>query len=170
LSARAAAQLELIGFTDVLHYFRGKADWLVRGFDIEPAPALSERLRALPYFINNYAPGLRASWIRYSGRVCVGDFMRDDLQRIEPADALPAATPDSPSPRAVVLDSQGVLLGSVETRDSAPRALAAMNPAPQTIRPDMTLRLAAELMAAHPYLIVTTAVGRYLGRFIRPRG
>jgi len=41
-----------------------------------------------------------------------------------------------------------------------------MNPGPQTIRPDMTPRLAAKLMASNPYLLVTTAMGNYLGRYL----
>lgn len=132
-----------------------------------PAP-LSERIRALPYFVNNLAPGLRSSWIRYSDRVRVGEFMRDNenLVRLGPEDSVPPASPDSPTPRAVVLTSDGVLLGAIEQSESAPRALDAMNPGPQTIRPDMTPRLAAKLMASNPYLIVTTAMGNYLGRYL----
>ena len=41
-----------------------------------------------------------------------------------------------------------------------------MNPAPQTIRPDMTPRLAAQLLMSNPYLMVTTAMGKYLGRYL----
>ena len=121
-----------------------------------PAP-LSERMRALPYFINNLAPGLRTFWIHYSDRVRIDEFMRDDLVRLGPEDSVPPASPDSPTPRAVVMNSDGILLGTIEQTDAAPRALDAMNPNPQTIRPDMTLRLAAKLLASNPYLIVTTA-------------
>jgi rhodanese-related sulfurtransferase len=64
LSARAAAQLELLGFTGVRHYFRGKADWIVRGLPTDPPAPLSERIRAIPYFVNNLAPGVRSLWIR----------------------------------------------------------------------------------------------------------
>ncbi len=168
LSARAAAQLELLGFTEVRHYFRGKADWIVRGLPTDPPAPLSERMRALPYFVNNLAPGLRSGWIRYSDRVRVAEFTGDDesLVRLGPEDSVAPAAPDSPTPRAVVLTPDGVLLGAIEQSESAPRALAAMNPAPQTIRPDMTPRLAAKLMAANPYLIVTTAMGNYLGRYL----
>jgi hypothetical protein len=65
-----------------------------------------------------------------------------------------------------VLDSNGVLLGTVEQSGAAPRALDAMNPNPQTIRPDMTPRLAAHLLKSNPYLMVTTERGRYLGRYV----
>jgi rhodanese-related sulfurtransferase len=169
LSARAAAQLEMLGFTEVRHYFRGKADWIVRGLPTDPPAPLSERIRAHPYFVNNLAPGLRSFWIRFSDRVRVGEFTGDDLLRLGPEDSVPPASPDSPTPRAVVLTADGVLLGAIEQSESAPRALAAMNPEAQTIRPDMTPRLAAKLMASNPYLIVTTAIGKYLGRYLASR-
>jgi hypothetical protein len=156
----------LLGFNDVRHYFRGKADWIVRGLPTDPPTPLSERIRALPYFINNLAPGLRSFWIRYSDRVRVDEFMRDDLVRLGPEDHVPPASPDSPTPRAVLLDRNGVLLGTIERSDAAPRALDAMNPNPQTIRPDMTRRLAKKLLASNPYLMVTTAKGKYLGRYV----
>jgi hypothetical protein len=156
----------LIGFNDVRHYFRGKADWIVRGLPTDPPAPLSERMRALRYFLNNLAPGLRAFWIRYSDRVRVDESMRDDLVRLGPEDHVLPASADSPAPRAVVLNSDGVLLGAIEQTDAAPRALEAMNPNPQTIRPDMTPRLAAKLLASNPYLMVTTAKGKYLGRYV----
>ncbi|MGB3550176.1 MAG: rhodanese-like domain-containing protein [Candidatus Binatus sp.] len=171
LSARAGAQLAWLGFTDVRHYFRGKADWIVRGLPTDPPAPLSERIRALPYFVNNLAPGLRSVWIRCSGRVRVGEFMLNDenLVRLGPEDSVPPASPDSPTPRAVVLTADAVLLGAIEHSESAPRALDAMNPAPQSIRPDMTPRLAAKLLTSNPYLIVTTSMGKYLGCYAPAR-
>jgi hypothetical protein len=165
LSARAAAQLELLGF-NVRYYFRGKVDWMERNLPMDPPPPLSERLRALRYFVNNLAPGLRELWIHYSDRVRVAEFMRDDLARLGPDDPVVASSPDSPSPRAVVLNSDAVLLGTIEQPAAASRALDAMNPNPQTIRPDMTPRLATHLLKSNPYLIVTTEHGRYLGRYV----
>ena len=156
----------MLGFTDVRHYFRGKADWIVRGLPTDPPAPLSERMRALRYFVNNLAPGLRAFWIHYSDRVRIDEFMRDDLVRLGPEDSIPPASPDSPTPRAVVLNSDGILLGAIERSDAAPRAIDAMNPNPQTIRPDMTPRLAAKLLKSNPYLMVTTAKGKYLGRYV----
>jgi hypothetical protein len=123
-------------------------------------------MRALPYFVNNLAPGLRSFWIHYSDRVRVEEFMRDDLIRLAPDDAVPPAAPDSPTPRGVVLDSNGVLLGTIENYSPAPRAPSAMNPNPQTIRPDMTPKLATNLLKSNPYLMVTTEKGKYLGRYI----
>ncbi len=156
----------MLGFADVRHYFRGKVDWIVRGLPTDPPTPLSERMRALRYFINNLAPGLRSFWIRYSDRVRVAEFMRDDLTHLGPDDSVPPASPDSPTPRAAVLDSDGVMLGTIEQAEAAPRALDAMNPNPQTIRPDMTPRLAANLLKSNPYLMVSTAKGKYLGRYI----
>jgi hypothetical protein len=65
-----------------------------------------------------------------------------------------------------VLDPDGVLLGAIEQSDSAPRALDAMDPNPQTIRPEMPPRLAKKLLKSNPYLMVTTAKGKYLGRYV----
>lgn len=168
MSARAAAQLELIGFANVMHYFRGKADWIVRGLPTEPAPPLAERMRALPYFINNLAPEFRSAWIRGSKRTVVRETMRDDLARLNPDDSLSAATADSAIPRAVVLNADGVLLGAIDKPNSAARARDLMNSAPQTIRPDMTPRLAAKLLESNPYLLITTEYGKYLGRYLPP--
>jgi hypothetical protein len=131
----------------------------------DPPTPLSERIRAFPYFVNNLAPGFREFWIHYTDRVRIAEFMRNDLTRVPPEDPIPPASPGTQTPRAVVLNSDGILLGAIEQSGSAPRALAAMNPAPQTIRSDMTPRLAAGLLASNPYLLVTTAMGKYLGRY-----
>ena len=123
-------------------------------------------MRAFPYFVNNLAPGMRAFWIHNSDRVRIDEFLLDDLVRLGHEDVVPLASPDSPTPRAVVLNSERVLLGTIETPDAASRALDAMNPNPQTIRPDMTPRLAAKLLKSNPYLMVTTEKGKYLGRYV----
>ena len=123
-------------------------------------------MRAFPYFVNNLAPGMREFWIHYSDRVRIDEFMRDDLVRLRQDDVVPPAPPNYPRPRAVVLNLEGVLLGTIERSDAAPRALDAMNPNPQTIRPDMTPRLATKLLKSSPYLIVTTERGKYLGRYL----
>jgi hypothetical protein len=154
----------VLAFSDVRHYFRGKVDWMERGLPMDPPAPLPERIRALRYFMNNLAPGLREFWIYYSDRVRVAEFMRDDLARIGPEDAAPDAIVTG-TPGAVVLNSDGVLLGTIEQSRAAPRALDAMNPNPQTIRPDMTPRLAAKLLRSNRYLIVTTAKGKYLGLY-----
>ncbi len=168
MSARAAAQLELLGFGEVLHYFRGKADWLARGLPCEPRPALGERIRVLPFFINNLAPQLRSAWIRLSRRPTVGAMTLDDLPRLGPFDP-PATAAGRAAPAAVVLNSERILLGAIDGSSAGPRALECMNPGPQTIRPDMTHALAARLLKRNRYLLVTTARGRYLGRYAAPR-
>jgi hypothetical protein len=155
-----------LGFTDVRQYFRGKVDWMVRGLPMDPPAALSERMRAFRYFVNNLAPGIRSFWIHYTDRVCVSEFMRDDLARLGPEDHVAPSSPGSPMPRAVVLNPEGTLVGAIEQSDAAPRALDTMNPNPQTIRPDMTPRLATKLLKKNPYLVVTTEHGKYLGRYV----
>jgi hypothetical protein len=174
LSARAAAQLEFLNYTRIYHYPGGKADWIVRGLPTEPLATAAELIRALPYFVNIAAPGIRAAWIRMSRRRTVIMAARDDLPRLPPdgsvsalagkLDARPAA------PLAVALLKNGTLLGSIETvATSAKFAVEAINPAPQTIRPDMTNRLAARLLREHQYILVTDACGVYLGRYATPR-
>jgi len=133
---------------------------------MDPPASLSERVCAFRYFVNNLAPGIRSYWIHYSDRVSVSEFTRDDLARLGPEDHVAHAPPGSPMPRSVVLSSDGTLLGAIEQSESVPRALDAMNPNPQTIRPDMTPRLATKLLKANPYLIVTTEKGKYLGRYV----
>jgi hypothetical protein len=150
----------------VFRYLRGKADWMVRGAPMEPPTRWSERGAALPFFLNNLVPAARETWIATTRRAAVWDSMRDDLPKLAPLDRAPESSGDGVVPRAVVLDANGILLGAIEGSSSGATALEAMNPAPQTIRPDMTPRLAAVLLHARPYLLVTTAEGKYLGRYI----
>ena len=128
---------------------------------------MREKLRALPYFINNLAPGVRASWIAISRRPTVVECAKDDLPRLRPTDPVPLSDART-DVVAVVLDSEGALLGAIEPNAKGARALDALNPAPQTIRPDMTHRLAAELLETHRYILVTTSFGRYIGRYEPP--
>jgi hypothetical protein len=137
---------------------------------------MREKLRALPYFINNLAPGIRASWIALSRRPTVMQSAKDDLSRLGPSN--PVRSNARPDVVAVVLDADGVLLGAIEPNGSGERAIisnrsganaaAAMNPAPQTIRPDMTHKLAATLLKQHRYILVTTSLGKYIGRYEPP--
>lgn len=167
LSARAAAQLEYKGFNQVYVYPRGKADWIVRGLPSEPSAPIAERLRALPYFVHNLFPGVRRRWIELSRRSGVGNAMASDLPRLSPQNRVPtiALRRDAP-PLAVVLNGAGVLLGAIERVNSDAAAEEVMNAAPQTIRPDMTHKLASHLLRHSPYLLITTAPGRYLGRYV----
>ena len=150
-----------------MHYLRGKADWMIRGLPCEPRPSMREKLRALPYFVNNLVPEIRAKAIAISRRSTVMESTKDDVPRIRPSDAMPIAPADRPV-AAVVLNSDGVLLGAIEANANGARTIDVMNPAPQTIRPDMTHRLAATLLEKHRYILVTTSLGRYIGRYIPP--
>jgi hypothetical protein len=158
----------LLGFTRVLRYERGKADWIVRAMPTEPRLALAERLRALPYFVNNLWPWIRDGWIRLSGRVCVRSMSLAGPAMVGPFDAVPQGGTGEPAPRAVVLDAHRVVLGAIEEAgDVSAVAADAMNPAPQTIRPDMTPKLAAKLLATRSYLLITDANGVYAGLYDR---
>ena len=140
---------------------------MIRGLPGEPAPSMGEKLRALPYFLNNLAPAIRTNWIAISRRPSVSQRCKDDLSRLSPADPVLASALRN-DVVAVVLNSEGILLGAIEPNGKGARAIDAINPAPQTIRPDMTHLLAAELLEKHRYLLVTTAFGKYLGRYEPP--
>ncbi|MGH7987056.1 MAG: hypothetical protein ACREQX_12310 [Candidatus Binataceae bacterium] len=142
---------------------------MVRGLPMEPRAPLRERLRALPFFLNNLFPAIRAGWIRWSRRVTVTRYMMTDRVEIAPDSNIGALAHSQSNPIAVVVDRRRVLLGAVENGAKLQLAVDAMNPAPQTIRPDMTTRLAATLMKASPYLLITTAEGRYMGRYRPPQ-
>jgi hypothetical protein len=127
---------------------------------MDPAPPLAERLRALPFFVHNLLPAIRATWIRLARRAVVAGSARADVARLAPADPVPTATGD---PAGVVLDRAGVVLGTVPLAAAGVRAMDAIDAAPQTIRPDMTPALASRLLRGAPYLVVTTADGCYVG-------
>jgi hypothetical protein len=165
LSARAAAQLEYLGFSGVYRYTRGKADWIVRGLPSEPSAALSERVRAFPYFVHNLYPAIRRNWITLSHRRGAGSSMSPDLPRLRPDEVLPDSLAAPAPPLAVVLDGAGVILGAIDNNRPGISAIQVMNPAPQTIRPDMTRALASTLLRHSAYLLISDINGRYLGRY-----
>ncbi len=149
-----------------MRYKRGKADWIIRRLPIEPAPVWDEYVNAFPFFVHNLVPGIRDTWLQISSRPGVKDLIKDDLARMGPNDPIAQMPAPIRGPvRAVVLNAQGVLLGALEANAAGERAIDAMNPSPQTIRPDMTHRLAASLLKGHPYLLVTDGDGKYLGRY-----
>ena len=92
-------------------------------------------------------------------------MVRATLPRLNPDEPLPESFASKPAPLAVVVNGAGILLGSIDQNQPGISAGAAMNPAPQTIRPDMTPQLAADLLRRSPYLLITDAEGRYLGRY-----
>lgn len=149
-----------------MRYQRGKADWIVRRLPTDPAPPWDEYVNAFPFFVHNLVPGLRDTWLQVSSRPAVRDLMKDDLVRMGPNDPVAQMSASIRQPvRAVVLNGEGVLLGVLEANASGGRAFDAMNPSPQTIRPDMTHRLAASLLKGRRYLLVTDSDGKYLGRY-----
>src|SRR5271166_122337 len=109
-----------------MHYLRGKADWMLRGLPCEPAAPTREKLRALPYFINNLAPSIRANWIRLSRRPAVAQSMKDDLPRAQPSDPVTTLGVRT-DVVGVVLNPDGILLGAIEPDVSASHAIEAMN-------------------------------------------
>lgn len=145
---------------------------MVRGLPMEPRVSLGGRIRVLPYFINNLAPGLRAAWIRLSRRASVSQRTVDTAARLAPEDDAGAAPPARGvrRPAAAVLNAEGILLGVVNEPVAGAVVRGVMRPDVQTIRPDMTWRLARKLLAKRPYLLVTTASGRYLGVYEPPLG
>lgn len=142
----------------------------MRGLPSEPRAPWAERIRALPYFVHNLAPAIRQSWIKLSHRQGVGDRMKSDLPRLHPDEHLPESFARTSAPFAVVVDAAGILLGAIDQNQPGAPAGEAMNPAPQTIRPDMTRRLASNLLRHSPYLLITGADGHYLGRYHLSRG
>jgi hypothetical protein len=89
--------------------------------------------------------------------------MAPQLPRLRPDEFLPDSFTSGAGPLAVVIDAWGILLGAIDNNQPGRSAVEAMNPAPQTIRPDMTRRLAATLLRNSLYLLISTAEGRYLG-------
>jgi hypothetical protein len=139
----------------------------VRGLRSEPRAPISERIRALPYFVHNLFPAIRQNWIRLSRRNGAANSIKTDLPQLHPDERLPDSLGTITAPFAVVLDNAGILLGAIDQGRPGARASDVMNFAPQTIRPDMTHRLAKALLRHSPYLLITAADGKYLGCYSR---
>jgi hypothetical protein len=140
----------------------------MRRLPTEPPASLRERLRPLPYFINNLAPGFRTGWIALIRRTRIDRFIVNDIPRLRPLDRLSSSTRRE-SPHAVVLSREGVLLGSIDDEPGDGPAIHFVNGGPQTTRPEMKPAMAAKLLKDHPYLLVTDAIGKYLGRYVWPQ-
>lgn len=137
----------------------------MRGLTTEPPAGVIERVRPVAYFINNLVPWLRAGWITLTNRHRVDQFTIDDIPRLSPDDHVSGEIRHE-APHAVVLNDRGVLLGSLDDGVGEGRAIDYVNGGPQTIRPDMKPALATKLLRDHAYLLVTTTMGEYLGRYI----
>ncbi len=138
----------------------------MRGLPSEPRAPLVERIRAASFFVDNLAPQIRRAWIRLSRRKGAVTRISSGLPRLRPDQPLPDSFAATAPPLAVVLDAAGVLLGAIDQQHPGASASDGMNPAPQTIRPDMTHQLASSLLHHSPYLLVTDADGHYLGRYM----
>lgn len=92
--------------------------------------------------------------------------MISELPRLPADEPLPGSFSAAAAPFAVVLDGAGILLGAIDEKRAGALARDCINPAPQTIRADMTRRLAFKLLEHSPYLLVTDSEGRFLGRFV----
>lgn len=139
---------------------------MVRGLRCEPPASASERLRALPYFIHNLVPSIRQTWITFSGRRRVTEWISSEQSQVLPDSILPVSFASTNTPLAVVVNRDGILLGAIDSNQPGAIAVEGMNPAPQTIRPDMTRRLASALLREAAYLLITTGGGEYCGRYL----
>jgi len=152
LACRASAQLELLAASKCpAHAFKGKGTGVGRGLPSEPAAVDSESGGArclLRYFIiilPGAAIGVESA---HRPRTSEKAKARDDTARLAPVTAC-----DSP-PRRVARfrerwcssTRESCSCDSINRRRCAARD--AMNPAPQTILPDMPLALATTLLKA----------------------
>ncbi|HUA35332.1 MAG TPA: hypothetical protein VMA09_17110 [Candidatus Binataceae bacterium] len=137
----------------------------MRGLPTEPRAGIVERIRPLPYFINNLFPGPRDLWISATRRHRIDQLMADDVPRLSSEDQIAASSLRPDSPHAVVLNRDGVLLGAIEKAGVEGAAIDYVNGGPQTARPEMTPALAAKLLKDHRYILITTGMGKYLGRY-----
>jgi rhodanese-related sulfurtransferase len=144
LSARAAAVLEQLGFTDVYDYADSKTAWLGEGLPAEGDVPASDRA------------GSRAS----RPATCPADATIGDI-----ADHLRA--PDTAV--VVVLDANDIVVGAVHPHaaDLPPSTpvLHAADPGPPTVRPSITRFELAESMdqAGQRHVLVSTSHGRLIG-------
>ncbi len=148
MAPRAAARLESLGFTKVFEYKAGKQDWLAAG---------------LP------AAGRRAE------EPTIAAVMRRDVPRFgleDRAGAILESMRAGGWEWAAVVDSAGLLLGRVKSRDiGAPdaRAREVMEEGPSTYRPNVRLDDLLRRMLDHRFdmAFVTDPDGRLRGLVTR---
>ena len=144
LSARAAARLEVLGFTDVYDYVASKTAWLgaclpAEG-EISPDDRVGSRVRPAPTCSPDATIGEVAASLKGDGTTVV-----------------------------IVLDHDDVVLGALHPNAAELPAdtpvLTAADPGPATVRPSITRRELAESMDKHGqhHMIVSTYGGRLLG-------
>jgi 3-mercaptopyruvate sulfurtransferase SseA len=138
MSARAAWRLETLGFSAVYRYVAGKIDWLAAGQPTEGEAANEPRIGSLTARdVPTCRPGQR-----------VGEIDAD---------------------LCVVVNDRGVILGDLRGKalEGDPNAPVedAMNPAPSTFRPYVSVHAMAHHMARTDanQVLVSTADGRLVG-------
>src|SRR5918994_7269202 len=145
MSARAAARLELIGFSDVYRYTPGKADWGAAGLLLERPGDAS--LRA-------------ADVARPDAPTC---SLHDNLAAVR--ERVRAAGWDL----CVVLDPNGVVVGRLGARaieaDDPGTVERAMRAGPGTVRPNAPLEPLVERLRERNLrtALVTTSDGKFVG-------
>jgi Mg/Co/Ni transporter MgtE len=148
MSARAAWRLESLGFSDVLRYTPGKADWLANQL-----PWAGEQKQA-----------------RHAG-----DLARVDVPTCRLQDRIGDVQERVRTENCnicVVVNNEQVVLGlleNVEQFDPSQTTHAVMVSAPKTYRPDTALDPVREYMHKHDqtHVLVTTSDGVLLGALRR---
>lgn len=150
MSARAACRLELLGFSDVYRYTRGKADWLAAGLPTE-------------------GPG--------AGKLRPGALARRDVPTCSPEESIAAArrrVEGSSEDRCVVVSETRVVLGIIDagtltTTSPDRRADEVMRAGPATVRADADLTGLLDRMHGKGAgtILVTDPDGRLIGTLHR---
>jgi len=144
MAPRAAARLELLGFTDVMHYPGGKLDWIAAGLPSE----------------GDNAGHPRAGTVALTDvPVCaIDDRVGDVSKRLGVA---------------VVVDRDGVVLGLLREKelagDPAARVEDVMLLGPSTFRPYVPIKEIARYMTEHELESspITTSDGKLVGVLFR---
>ncbi len=144
MAPRAAARLELLGFTDVMHYPGGKVDWIAAGLPSE----------------GDNAAHPRAGTVALTDvPVCaIDDRVADVSKRLGVA---------------VVIDREGVVVGMLREKELAgdpeARVEDVMLLGPSTFRPYVPIKEIAQYMTEHELdsSPITTSDGKLVGVLFR---
>jgi len=144
LSARAAWRLESMGFYEVYRYAAGQADWLAAGLETEGTENKKVRIR---HMIHRDVPTCRLS-----------ERLQDvKSRRRQNQDVCVVVSEGN-----IVL---GIIQGKVWNENPEARVADVMEPAPQTLRPDLEPKDAQKILRGYqaPLALVTTSDGELLG-------
>ena len=144
LSARGAALLEQYGFDEVYDYTGSKMAWLAEGFPSEGSRSADQRVGSLVRTATTCRPG-----------DAVADVPRDAVGGV-----------------VVVVDDDGVVLGSLDPTRLGTADVTAIDvaqPGPSTVRPSITAEELASSMDRNDetHVLVSTIGGRLLGIALR---